>query len=82
MALDVEKRLEKVSKFNLCVRCLREHTGECYEPANNKYCQACWPNKVMHNSMLCPIRFKKVKAAEASATPVKSQPARKNDDEN
>lgn len=83
MALGLADREKKVAQLNLCVRCLRSHKyGDCYEETNNTNCRACWPTVVKHNSMLCPVRVKKMKGNEAMAivTPMNMQPAWKPED--
>lgn len=63
-AMDLDHRADYCFQNEICVRCLlAAHSQACADPVANQWCTRCAPEQVKHNSMLCPVSYRRYNAA-------------------
>lgn len=76
LAMNLSERINYMRKNKICIQCLwsAHPGGDCADPLANRFCLRCQPDKVKHNSLLCPISYEKARQRMAIVTPMNSAP--------
>lgn len=76
LCMNLEERKAYMIEERVCMQCLwRAHPGsDCVDPLANRFCSRCAPDKIKHNSLLCPVSYGRAQQKLAVVTPQNSMP--------